>query len=64
MIRKSGYRFSEKIMLKQEAKAKWRFNLNSVRFSAWTRPVKEIQVKPLWPGEGQPSLWTVIQDWR
>jgi hypothetical protein len=23
MIRKSGYRFSEKIMLKQEAKAKW-----------------------------------------
>jgi len=27
MIRKSGCRFSEKIMLKQEAKAKWRFNL-------------------------------------
>jgi hypothetical protein len=23
MTRKSGYRFSEKIMLKQEAKAKW-----------------------------------------
>jgi hypothetical protein len=23
MIRKSGYRFSEKIMLKQDAKAKW-----------------------------------------
>jgi hypothetical protein len=29
MIRKSGYRFSEKIMLKQEAKEKWRFNLKS-----------------------------------
>jgi hypothetical protein len=26
MIRKSGYRFSEKIMLKQDAKAKRRFN--------------------------------------
>jgi hypothetical protein len=23
---RSGYRFSEKIMLKQQAKAKWRFN--------------------------------------
>jgi hypothetical protein len=33
MIRKSGYRFSEKIMLKQQAKAKCRFNLNSFRFS-------------------------------
>jgi hypothetical protein len=28
-------------MLKQEAKAKWRFNLNSFRFSARARPVKE-----------------------
>jgi len=27
MIRKSGYWFSEKIVLKQEAKAKCRFNL-------------------------------------
>jgi hypothetical protein len=33
MIRKSGYRFSEKIMLKQEAKAKWGFDLKSFRFS-------------------------------
>jgi hypothetical protein len=33
MIPKSGYRFSEKIMLKQHAKAKWRFNLKSFRFS-------------------------------
>src|SRR5437763_17193554 len=41
MIRKSRYRFSEKVMLKQEAKAKWRFNLKSFRFSAWARPVKE-----------------------
>ena len=31
---KSGYRFSEKIMLKQKAKAKRRFNLISFRFSA------------------------------
>jgi len=28
MIPKSGYRFSEKIMLKQQAKAKCRFNKN------------------------------------
>jgi hypothetical protein len=42
MIRKSGYRFSEKIMLKQEAKAKWRFNLKSFRFStAWRKRVSE-----------------------
>jgi hypothetical protein len=33
MIPKSGYRFLEKIMLKQEAKAKWRFNIISFRFS-------------------------------
>jgi len=33
MIPKSGYRFSEKIMLKQQTKAKWRFNLISFRFS-------------------------------
>jgi len=33
MIRKSGYRFSEKIMLKQQAKAKNRINLKSFRFS-------------------------------
>ncbi|MBO0716548.1 MAG: hypothetical protein J2P55_04330 [Rhizobiales bacterium] len=26
MIPKSGYRFSEKIMLKQQAEAKWRFD--------------------------------------
>jgi DNA-binding winged helix-turn-helix (wHTH) protein len=34
MIPKSGYRFSEKIMLKQQAKAKQRTNLKSFRFSA------------------------------
>jgi hypothetical protein len=27
MIRKSGHRFSEKIMLNQESGARWRFNL-------------------------------------
>jgi hypothetical protein len=32
MIRKSGYWFSEKIMLKQQAKAKSSFRLNSNRF--------------------------------
>src|SRR5438105_5192810 len=32
MIPKSGYRFSEKIMLKQQAKAKGRFNLEPFRF--------------------------------
>jgi DNA-binding winged helix-turn-helix (wHTH) protein len=34
MIPKSGYRFSEKIMLKQQAKAKQRTNLKSFRFTA------------------------------
>jgi len=34
MIPKSGYRFSEKIMLKQQAKAKSRFNLIPFCFSA------------------------------
>jgi hypothetical protein len=34
MIQKSGNRFSEKIMLKQESKARWRFNLKSSRFRA------------------------------
>jgi hypothetical protein len=33
MIPKSGNRFSDKIMLKQKAKAKRRFNLKSFRFS-------------------------------
>jgi hypothetical protein len=33
MIRKSGYRFSEKIMLKQESGARWRFNLIPARCS-------------------------------
>jgi hypothetical protein len=32
MIPKSGCRFSEKIMLKQEAKAKYRIDLKSFRF--------------------------------
>jgi len=31
---RGGYRFSEKIMLKQQAKAKWRSNPTSSRFSA------------------------------
>jgi len=32
MILKSGYRFSEKIMLKQTAKAEWGFDLILFRF--------------------------------
>jgi hypothetical protein len=32
MIRKSGCRFSEKIMLEQQAEAKYRVNLKSFRF--------------------------------
>ena len=34
MIPKSGYRFSEKIMLRQESKARWRFEEGSSRFKA------------------------------
>jgi hypothetical protein len=37
MIPKSGHRFSEKIMLKQHAKAKYRINRKSLRFSAARR---------------------------
>jgi hypothetical protein len=33
MIPKSNYRFSEKIMLKQQAKAKWLIQPNPIRFS-------------------------------
>jgi hypothetical protein len=33
MIPKSGYRFSEKIMLKQQAKAKYRIDQKSFRFN-------------------------------
>jgi len=33
MIRKSGYRFSEKIMLKQKDRAGWRFEEKSSRSS-------------------------------
>jgi hypothetical protein len=33
MIPKSGHQFSEKVMLKQQAKAKCQFNLKSFRFS-------------------------------
>jgi hypothetical protein len=40
MIPKSGSRFSEKIMLKQQAKAKWRFNLKSFRFSGGAAPAE------------------------
>src|ERR1700745_723172 len=32
MIPKSGYRFSAKIMLIEQAKAKWRFNLKAICF--------------------------------
>jgi len=34
MIPKSGCRFLEKIMLEQQAKARWRFEEESSRFSA------------------------------
>jgi len=36
MIGKSGYRFSGKIMLKREAKAKLGFKLKSFRFGVWS----------------------------
>jgi hypothetical protein len=37
MIPKSGCRFSEKIMLKEKAKAKFQFNVKSFRFSVSAR---------------------------
>jgi hypothetical protein len=36
MIPKSGYQFSDKIMLKQKAKAKSRFDFGSFRFGLMT----------------------------
>jgi hypothetical protein len=38
MIRKSGYRFSEKIMLKQKDRAGWRFEEKSSRSSIFHDP--------------------------
>jgi hypothetical protein len=47
MIPKSGYRFSEKIMLKQRAKAKCRCSPKSFRFSV---PANKIAPKLGLPG--------------
>jgi hypothetical protein len=44
MIPKSGYRFSEKIMLKQQAKAKYRIDLKSFRLSALHQRVWEMNI--------------------
>ena len=47
MIPKSGRRFSDKIMLKQHAKAKYRINLRSFRFSGVRRFAVVALVMPL-----------------
>jgi hypothetical protein len=49
MIPKSGYRFSEKIMLKQQAKAKQRIDLKSFRFGVRDDAVasRSVQKKTL-----------------
>jgi len=47
IIPKSEYRFSEKIMLKQQAKAKWRFNLIPFLFSYTSRKPAEKKRFPL-----------------
>jgi hypothetical protein len=54
MIRKSGYRFSEKIMLKQKDRARWRFNEKPSRFSpvAATKARRRAQKNAAFPGEG------------
>ena len=39
MIPKSGYRFSEEIMLKQQAKAKYRINKNHFALAAPRHPI-------------------------
>src|SRR4051794_3687609 len=41
MIPKSGYRFSEKIMLQQKSRARWRFEEKSSRF-------RRTDVRPAW----------------
>jgi len=51
MVPKSGYRFSEKIMLKQEAKAKCRLNLTPFRFSHTSRkPTEKTRVPAILNG--------------
>jgi hypothetical protein len=45
MIPKSGYRFSEKVMLKQQAKAKQRINLKSFRFSSSRNQKRQTRQK-------------------
>ena len=54
MIRKSGYRFSEKIMLKQKDRARWRFNEKPSR-SGWRNllkgrmpPIQSAQIASLY----------------
>src|SRR5690242_4202986 len=52
MIQKSGRRFSEKIMLKQPAKAKYQVNLKSFRFNGRYRvPAgnRKRAGSPYWP---------------
>jgi hypothetical protein len=44
MIPKSGYRFSEKIMLKQQAKAKYPINRKSFRFSCYVNSLGPIAI--------------------
>jgi hypothetical protein len=46
MIPKSGCRFSERIVLKQQAKAKCRFNQKSFRFSVKHDRAVDLAVNP------------------
>src|SRR5215831_10328566 len=49
MIRKSVQRFSEKIMRKQQAKARWRFDLTPSRFKVITMPETHLPNRYLAP---------------
>jgi hypothetical protein len=57
MIPKSGYRFSEKIMLKQQAKAKWRFNLIPFRSGCTSRLQAKAKSLPKRKTPSQYAAW-------
>jgi hypothetical protein len=55
MIRKSVQRFSEKIMLNQESRARWRFILTTSRSSETSRTLLEVAKPDRWADDVAPS---------
>jgi len=70
MIRKGGHRFSEKIIRKQKAKARLRFDLKQLRFSDDLRLSCTTTVVDGLPVQALPTSWpvensrSVAAEWR